>query len=149
MGHAARNSPVSALLAGAFGDDRLFVQDVFRQSGWRLFEASDRQRATRCLRRHRVQVVIACSETPGWSWQELLERLDALPDPPLLIVTSHAANEHLWAEVINIGGFDVLSQPFEREELVRAVDSACRHFLCRPARADRSQPLLTAVPYSF
>jgi DNA-binding response OmpR family regulator len=45
-----------------------------------------------------------------------------------LIVTSRTADEHLWAEVLNIGGYDVLPQPFNRDEVERVVAAARRHF---------------------
>jgi len=146
MDNTARKDFVSALLAGAYEEDGLLVRDVFRKSGWRLFEAPDRRRATECLKRHRIQVVIVKSDMPDWSWQEVLNHLRGLAHPPLLIVTSRTADEHLWAEVLNIGGWDVLSQPFERDEVVRVVASARRHFDRQPARAE-GQPadLATSV----
>jgi DNA-binding response OmpR family regulator len=130
---------VSALLVGGYEDERWLVQEVFRKCGWRLFEAPDRRRATQCLRRHPVQVVITRSDMPDGNWQEMLDHLRHLARPPLLIVTSRTADEHLWAEVLNIGGYDVLAQPFEREEMVRVIASACRHFGHQPARVD-AQP---------
>jgi DNA-binding response OmpR family regulator len=67
------------------------------------------------LRRHPVHVVIAKSDLPDGRWQEMLDHLRRLMRPPLLIVTSRTADEHLWAEVLNVGGYDVLAQPFERD----------------------------------
>jgi len=49
-----------------------------------------------------------------------------------LIVTSRNADDRLWAEALNMGAYDVLSQPFERVEVARAVESARRHFEVRP-----------------
>jgi DNA-binding response OmpR family regulator len=135
MDDTAHRCSVSALFVGGYEDERRLVQEVFRKCGWRLFEAPDRRRAAQCLRRHTVQVVIAKSDMPGGSWQKMLDHLRRLARPPLLIVTSRTADEHLWAEVLNIGGYDVLAQPFERDEMVRVIASACRHFGRQPARA--------------
>ena len=44
----------------------------------------------------------------------------------VLVVTSRIADEWLWAEVLNLGGYDVLAQPFDREEVTRVVRSAVR-----------------------
>jgi DNA-binding response OmpR family regulator len=134
----------SALFVGGYEDERRLVREVFRERGWRLFEAPDRRRATQCLRRHPVQVVIAKSDMPDGSWQEMLDHLRRLARPPLLIVTSRTADEHLWAEVLNIGGYDVLAQPFERDEMVRVVESACRHFGRQPVHAGAQQTDLVA-----
>jgi DNA-binding response OmpR family regulator len=34
------------------------------------------------------------------------------------------ADDHLWAEVLNLGGYDVLAKPFDGCELFRALSSA-------------------------
>ena len=146
MDDTAHECSVSALFVGGYEEERWLVQEVFRECGWQFFEAPDRRRATECLKRHRIQVVIVKSDMPDWSWQEVLNHLRGLAHPPLLIVTSRTADEYLWAEVLNIGGWDVLSQPFERDEVVRVVASARRHFDRQPARAE-GQPadLATSV----
>ncbi len=51
----------------------------------------------------------------------MLHELDGLRVRPNLIVTSRLADEGLWAEVLNLGGYDVLAQPFDAEEVYRVV----------------------------
>jgi DNA-binding response OmpR family regulator len=51
-------------------------------------------------------------------WKALLGKT------PRLIVTSRVADEALWAEVLNLGGYDVLSQPFDEFEVRRVVAMA-------------------------
>ena len=48
----------------------------------------------------------------------------SLAAPPKLIVSSRLADHRLWAEVLNLGGFDVLMTPFETEEVLRVTSSA-------------------------
>ena len=44
---------------------------------------------------------------------------------PNLIVSSPRADERLWAEVLNLGAFDLLmGAPFEPEEVLRVTESA-------------------------
>lgn len=126
---------LSALLVGEFETDRLLVHDIFRLRGWRLFEARDRRRALHCLGRNPVQVVIAESGVPTWNWKRILSDLRKLAPIPQLVVTSRTADDYLWAEVLNVGGFDVLPQPLEREEVERVVAAARRHFDTPPRRA--------------
>jgi DNA-binding response OmpR family regulator len=57
-----------------------------------------------------------------------LNDLRSLTKPPQLIVTSRTADESLWAEVLNVGGYDVMAQPFEQYEVERVIASAHRHF---------------------
>lgn len=135
---------VSALLVGAYEKDRLLVHDIFRKYGWRLFEARDRRKAMQFLERNPVQVVIAETDVPMWNWKKLLQYLGKLAPSPQLIVTSQHADDHLWAEALNIGAYDVLPQPFERDEVERVVASASRHFAVQHLRAGRQPAEQTA-----
>ncbi len=90
------------------------------------------------LERSAVQVVIAKTDIPNWSWRSVLRDLRKLAKPPQLIVTSRMADESLWAEVLNVGGYDVMAQPFERYEVERVVASAHRNFDYRPLTVSAS-----------
>ena len=54
-----------------------------------------------------------------------MEGLKTNAAPPV-IVTARLADDYLWAEVLNEGGFDVLAQPFDREEVIRVISAATR-----------------------
>ena len=129
-------SSVSALLVGAYERDRQLVQEIFRKPGWRLFEARDRRRALYYLDRYPIHVVIAETEVPDWNWRKVLHDLHGLVQPPQLIVASRHADDRLWAEALNVGAYDVLAQPFERDEVQRAIESARRHIEVRPRPAE-------------
>jgi DNA-binding response OmpR family regulator len=144
MNESARESSVSALLVGEYETDRPLLKDVFARFGWRLFEARNRRHALQCLARNPVQVVIAESNIPRWHWKLLLEDLRSLAHPPQLIVTSRTADDYLWAEVLNIGGYDVLPRPLDREEVERVIASARRHFDRQPMSVARRPPTISA-----
>ena|SRR5579863_1033823 len=124
-----------ALLVGSFEQDRLLVRETFRRSGWRLLEAADRRRSMQLLEQINVQVVIAESDLPHWNWKQVLRDLRKMDQPPALVVTSRTADDSLWAEVLNIGGYDVLAQPLASNELERVVASAGRNFWRRPVQS--------------
>jgi hypothetical protein len=44
--------------------------------------------------------------------RDVLSRLAPTLEPPRVIVVSHHADERLWAEVLSLGGFDLLATPF-------------------------------------
>jgi DNA-binding response OmpR family regulator len=135
MAGTIRGNGLSALLVGEYEGDRFLIHGVFKRFGWRLFEARSRRRAMKCLERNPVQVVIAESDVPNWNWKRVLNDLRNLAKPPQLIVTSRTADEALWAEVLNIGGYDVMAQPFQEYEVERVIASAHRHFDYQPFRA--------------
>lgn len=122
-----RDSLVCALLVGEDRESRLLIHEVFREVGWRLYEAQDRKQALHCLEQRTVHVVIV-NDHCGWPWRRVLDDLQHLPNVPQVVVTSSQADEALWAEVLNRGGYDVLAEPLQREEVERVIASARRHF---------------------
>ena len=140
-----QDTTVSVLAVGEFEQDRPLLHDIFRHLGWRLFEARDRRRAMQYLERNPVHVVLAESDLPNWSWKKVLHDIRRLAPPPQLIVTSRTADDYLWAEVLNIGGYDVLPQPFARDEVERVVAAAHRHHAFPPARATSSAAAATPI----
>lgn len=75
-----------------------------------------------------IPVIVSEGKLHPGTWQELLQYISLLPDPPLLIVASRLADERLWAEALNLGAWDVLAKPFDTEEVIRVVASAWRHW---------------------
>jgi DNA-binding response OmpR family regulator len=65
-------------------------------------------------------------DLPVGNWKDVLAAIQQLPQTPLLIVTARLADEYLWAEVLNLGGQDVLSQPFQVTELLWVLGNAWR-----------------------
>jgi len=49
-------------------------------------------------------------------------------NPPVIIVASGMANDSLWGEVLNFGGYDLLMEPFERNEVYRVISLAWLHW---------------------
>ena len=119
---------VSALLISGDEEDHGFLDQVFFQRRWMLFSAQSVEGALSFLRQNPTPVVICERDVPGGGWKEILSAVQHLARPPLLIVTSRRADDHLWAEVLNLGGHDVLAKPFRTTELVWALENAWRRF---------------------
>jgi DNA-binding response OmpR family regulator len=73
------------------------------------------------LCRDRVAIIFCERDLPDGTWKDILSYTAELADPPALIVTSSLADEHLWAEVLNMGGYDVLAKPFRQSEVKYAL----------------------------
>jgi len=71
-----------------------------------------------------MPVVLCECPLPDGNWKDVLGQLAPMPDRPRLIVFSRQADESLWAEVLNLGGFDLLATPFREAELVFTIGSA-------------------------
>jgi len=47
----------------------------------------------------------------------------------------------MWLDVLEEGGYDVLVEPFEHEEVRRIVEAAAaRSYMCSPAQSDAINP---------
>ena len=71
-----------------------------------------------------ADIVISGSELPDGTWRDILAASQQLPIPPPVIVASRLADELLWAEVLNLGGYDLIARPFDTRELGWVVMSA-------------------------
>jgi DNA-binding response OmpR family regulator len=139
---------ISILSVSPFRDDQAAVEAILHQDSrssikWKLYTTATLERATALVRMDRIPIVICERDLRPGSWRELLEETALMPHSPLLIVTSRLADERLWAEVLNVGGWDVLTKPLNRTEVIRVVESAWRQWQNQqdqhqsPARAQR------------
>jgi hypothetical protein len=94
--------------------------------GWNLVFTPDFDAARAALRATQsIGVVISGTQIgEGASWKDLLQDIQAVPLPPQLVVADRLADEHLWGEVLNLGGYDVLITPFVEAELLHVVSMA-------------------------
>ena len=117
-----------ALLVSPNDEDHWSLIHILRPEGWAVDTARTCAEALRSLATEPAPVVIVERFLPDGNWKTLRNQLMRMEFPPKLIVTSRLADERLWAEVLNLGGFDVLAQPFCPTEALRCISSACRHW---------------------
>ena len=120
------------LFVGIAESDGLSLDKIFLDSNWQSHGVGNCQEALGFLDEHHVPVVLAEPELPDGSWRELLNGMASLSAPPNLIVSSRLADARLWAEVLNLGGYDVLVTPFEAEEVLRVTLAAQHDWGCKP-----------------
>lgn len=119
----------SILIVGTSDEDDRLLRDLLPLPGW----------ATRCVKTCMEAVaLLRCAEYPvilcecrlsDGCWKDILRALEAratILKPPSLIVISRLADERLWAEVLNLGGYDVLLKPLDGAEVSRVLASAAR-----------------------
>jgi DNA-binding response OmpR family regulator len=107
-------------------EDHEIVRQILEGSGWRTLACKTRGQARRLWRQ--ASVVLCEQKLPDGDWKEVLTELQSVLDPPLLIVMSRLADSGLWAEVLNLGGYDVLAKPLKAEEVLWTVATAHRCF---------------------
>lgn len=107
-------------------EDHHALSAILTDRLWHLAKARTCQEAIARLSRKRIPVVICERDLPDGSWKDVLNYFAEFPDPPVLIVTSESADERLWLEVLNLGGFDVLAKPFRESEVKYVLAAAWR-----------------------
>jgi FixJ family two-component response regulator len=108
------------------GDDRMLLRKLFDSSEWTVRVFWNFEEAATSLHAFPPGVVISEGRLPGSrSWKDLLREIQRIPDPPPLIVADRLADDRLWAEVLNLGGYDLLMKPFDQTEVCRVVTMAC------------------------
>jgi DNA-binding NtrC family response regulator len=92
-----------------------------------LTHARDVRQARELLREGRYRVVLTEATLPDGMWLDLLDvARETAPETPM-IVTDPLADGRLWSEVLNLGGYDMLAQPFYAPEVRRVLANACEH----------------------
>jgi DNA-binding response OmpR family regulator len=95
-----------------------------------VHRAAGRRAGIHLMRRIRPWVAICDQTLDDGDWRDVLSDLQNEKEPPPLIVSSRAADDRLWAEVLNLGGYDLLVKPFIAAEVCRVVGMAAHRRRC-------------------
>lgn len=74
------------------------------------------------------RLVLCDQNLPDGNRKDVYRELSRMTVPPTMVVASRRPDEHLWAEVLSVGCFDLLLRPFESTELSCVLDMAARYF---------------------
>jgi DNA-binding response OmpR family regulator len=125
--------------------DHQYLRAVVGHSKWMLLNSDAAAAALALLRQYDISVIVCERDLRPGTWQDVLEGIRDLPHPPSLIVTSHLADERLWAEALNLGAWDVLAKPFDRTEVLRSIKAAWQHWDYQAKAAVRENTSLRAA----
>jgi DNA-binding NtrC family response regulator len=95
--------------------------------GYQVTTYTDPVSAIKVFERHQYSMVITDIKMPGMSGIEVLQKIkqrDA--DVPVLVITGYATVE-LSIQALRSGAFDILTKPFEPEEILNRVKNVLRH----------------------
>jgi DNA-binding NtrC family response regulator len=117
-------------------EDHTVLKGIFKAAEWRLYSEAKwhlhpvltLQSATTVLQQIRIPLVLCDTDLSSGGWREIVAQTAALPDFPLVIVSSRMADADLWAEALNLGAYDVLAKPFDAQEVTRILSLAWLHW---------------------
>jgi DNA-binding NtrC family response regulator len=142
MEHGARETlRIQIVLASDRTDDRQTLEDSLAGTPWRLVVAANFPHAIQCLHGVAVPIVLCDSLFDLQPWRIMLRVLRRERRRTCVILMADEGNAALASEVVQRGGFDLLTRPFRREEVFPTLVSAyarCRVYspLARTPRRD-------------
>jgi len=123
---------ITILAVGMCDEDHFTLREALAHCRWNLVTTNTISEAMRFVECHPIPVILCERDLGDGSWRELLTAAGRSERPSNLIVASRLADDHLWAEVLNLGGYDVLAKPLDRCEVFHAVTSAWRNWAYDP-----------------
>ncbi len=114
------------LVVSSANPNRDQLRLLFAEPDWRVHVVRSMWEAAQLLDRRPIDVILCDHKLADGDWTDILAFASSAPFQPRVIVTSRHADERMWAEVLNLGGHDVLLEPFDSNEVRRVVQMALR-----------------------
>jgi len=133
-----KSSAVSVLTVSPFESDLILLSNLISHSAWSHRCARSVQDACAILNSEEIHVVLCDVELPDGDWRTVLEFATEIAVPPELVVLSRVPDERLWATVLNVGAWDVLTKPINPKEFYRTVHHAFRNWAENAKRRPKS-----------
>ncbi len=112
------------------------LSEILRPAALTLDHATSIEGASRMLGAQPYRAVLTEAELPDGVWTDVIDLTYELGVFPAIIVTRRTADDLFWAEVLNLGAYDLLAQPFDEKEVRRILTNACLQFTRKPARKE-------------
>jgi DNA-binding NtrC family response regulator len=104
---------------------RLLLLDALESCGIEVLPVCDCNEVRRVLETHTsAQVVVTDTALPDGDWRRVLEIVAQGSTNVEVIVRSRVGDPKLWLDVLEQGGYDVLVEPYQHEEVQRIVEAA-------------------------
>ena len=115
------------LLLSAGAEDSRQLSQMLHGLPVIMEQAKDLQQARARLRETEYQAVLTEASLPDGNWLDVLHLARECPQDLQVLVTSPNADAGLWAEALNLGAYDVLTQPFYEPEVRRILSNVSQH----------------------
>lgn len=69
--------------------------------------------------------ILTEADLPDGNWKDIVRLAIDLPAQPAVVVTRPAADDRFWGDVLSLGCYDLLTQPFDTREVQRILSLAC------------------------
>jgi DNA-binding NtrC family response regulator len=115
---------ITAMLVMAW-ERRLPLLDALESCGIEVLPVGDCNEARRAFETQPpVQVVVTDTTLPDGDWRRVIEIVVQACANIEVVVSLRLSALPLWLDVLHQGGYDVLVEPYQREEIRRIVEAA-------------------------
>jgi FixJ family two-component response regulator len=120
---------IPVLIVTSHAEDVEELTSILTETPWDLTDASHLQDPSTALKGAAVPILLFDRDTPGESWQVAMKRMIKSRRGACVVLLSSVADQYLWDEVVHQGGFDLLTRPFRKEQVLSTLMFAYAH--CR------------------
>jgi response regulator RpfG family c-di-GMP phosphodiesterase len=124
VGTALAAEPVKLVAITEKPDDSVALRQIASNYRWRILIVGSSDAAVASLNEQPTPLVICDRDLASEDWREVLAKIAALPQAVCVLLASRVVDDYLWRQVIRHHGYDVVSKPFQPEEVRRAVTFA-------------------------
>lgn len=124
VGTALAAEPVKLVAITEKPEDSMALEQIASDYQWRISIVGSSGAAIASLNEQPTPLVICDRDLASEDWRDVLTKIAALPQAVCVLLASRVVDDYLWRQVIRSHGYDVVSKPFQPEELRRAVTFA-------------------------
>jgi FixJ family two-component response regulator len=120
---------ISLLMITSRPEDEAELKELLHGTPWELEALPQIEYAAAALKAAEVPLLLFDGATAGPQWREKMKALATSRRNACVILLSNVSDQYLWEEVVQHGGFDLLTRPFRKEQVLSTLLFAYAH--CR------------------
>jgi len=113
------------LFVSGRNEDAQRLAHMLRSLPLTLVHSNSLRQARARLQQEEFDVILTEAVLPDGNWVDTLHLAREIPREVQVIVTDAQADAVFWAEVLNLGAYDLVAQPFYEPEVRRILSNAC------------------------
>jgi len=120
---------ISLLMITSRPEDGEELKELLQDTPWELEALPQIEDVAAALKAAAVPMLLFDSDAAGPHWREEMRALIKSRRNACVILLTNVSDQYLWEEVVQHGGFDLLTRPFRREQVLSTLLFAYAH--CR------------------
>lgn len=112
---------VSVLIVTSRAEDVRELKELLEETPWKLTRVPRFEDAAGALKKAEVPILILDRDTAGENWRQTIKHLVHSRPRACVVLLSSVGDQYLWNEVVQQGGFDLLTRPFRKEQALSTL----------------------------